>query len=102
MECSLCSVQYVGMSTTTMSQRIAGHRSDAKKPDSILADLHFQKPGHNFNEHAKFTIIETPRYPRTKSDIISFLKEIEDRWMIRLRTIDKTGRSGLNVSTNQP
>ena len=102
MECSLCNLQYVGMSTTTMSQRIAGHRSDSKRPDSILADIHFQKPGHNFNEHATFTIIETPNISRNRGDMINFLKNLEDRWMLRLRTIDKTGKSGLNVCTNQP
>ena len=34
------------------------HRNDVWKTDGPLCDKHFQISGHNFNAHAKFTIIE--------------------------------------------
>ena len=40
MECPLCKIQYVGKAE---------------------ADFHFRKPGHSFNLHAKFTLIEQLR-----------------------------------------
>ena len=35
------------------------HRKDVKDPKAILADKHFQKNGHRFNEQARFTIIDS-------------------------------------------
>ena len=37
---------------------MAQYRSDVKNSDSIEAAKHFQKPGHSFQEHSKFTIID--------------------------------------------
>ena len=34
------------------------HRNDVWKRDGPPSDKHFQMPGHKFNVHAKFTIIE--------------------------------------------
>ena len=35
------------------------HHKDANKEKSIPFDEHFSNPGHNFAEHARFTIIES-------------------------------------------
>ena len=42
----------------SFSIRLNNHRKDVKVPKAILADKHFQKSGHIFNEHARFTIID--------------------------------------------
>ena len=33
-------------------------KEDVNKPKSISVDLHFRKPEHSFNLHAKFTLTE--------------------------------------------
>ena len=33
------------------------HRKDEKDPKTILADKNFQKKGHRFNKHARFTTL---------------------------------------------
>ena len=38
--------------------RLSNHRKELKDPKVILADKLFQKNGHRFNEHARFTIID--------------------------------------------
>ena len=57
MECIICNLQYVRKSETTFNIRLNHHRKDVKDPEAILADKHFSKNGHRFNEHATFTII---------------------------------------------
>ena len=58
MECASCKVQYVGKAETPFNIRLNNHRKDVNNPKSIPADLHFRKPEHSFNLHAKFTLIE--------------------------------------------
>ena len=60
MECSLCQIQYVGKAETPFNIRLNNHRKDAngKNPKAVSASIHFKQPGHNFNKHAKFTLIE--------------------------------------------
>ena len=100
MECSICNIQYVGKTQTSLEKRINGHRSDAKcKRDPITADLHFRLPGHDFNRDAKFTIIEQALNERDKSEMASFLLKIEDNWIQRLRTLYG---QGLNDQLNFP
>ena len=41
-----------------MNLRINTHRNVVWNVDSPSCEKHFQNPGHKFNEHAKFTIIE--------------------------------------------
>ena len=57
MECTICNLQYVGKNETPFNIRLTNHRKDVKDPEAILADKHFQKNGHGFNEHARFAII---------------------------------------------
>ena len=58
MECVSCRVQYVGKAETAFNIRLKNHRKDVNNPKSIPADLHFRKPEHSLNLHAKFTLIE--------------------------------------------
>ena len=58
MKCLLCNKQYTGRSKTTFNLRVNNHRKDANKRSSLQADQHFRLPAHNFNKHAKFTLIE--------------------------------------------
>ena len=102
MECKLCNIQYVGKSQTTPAERIAGHRSDAKcKTKPILADAHFRNSGHNFVEHAQFTIIEQAKKAREKEEMYEFLRSLEDKWTLKLKTLSTDGR-GLNQRLNIP
>ena len=50
-----CNKQYTGKSETTFNLRSRNHRKDVSKQNSLQAD---QLPGHNFNKHAKFTLID--------------------------------------------
>ena len=56
LECALCKVQYVGKSETAFNIRLNNNRKDVSNPKSIPVDLHFRKPWHSFNLHAKFTL----------------------------------------------
>ena len=100
MECSLCGIQYVGKTQTTLERRINGHRSDVKcKLDPISADKHFRLAGHDFDRDAKFTVIEQARNVRDKSEMAVFLMTIEDNWILRLKTL---ACRGLNDHLNYP
>ena len=99
MECAKCNYKpYVGKAETSMNERINTHRNDAKKSDSIPVDKHYLSPGHVFNEHAKFTIIETVTRPNlTKLQMRAILKKREDFWMLKLETLTP---KGFNIELN--
>ena len=57
-------------------------------------------PGHNFNVHAKFTIIEEVyNKPLSKLKVRSLLEHREDFWILKLQNLS---RQGLNISINYP
>ena len=60
MECTLCKIQYVGKAEMPFNTRLNNHRKDANSnnPKAIPASIHLNQPGHNFNKHAKFTLVE--------------------------------------------
>ena len=49
-------VLYVGNNGTPFNLRLNNHRKDIKYPKAVFADKYFQKGGHRFNKHARFTI----------------------------------------------
>ena len=53
----LCNEQYVGKVETRFNIRLNNHRNNVKKANTIMACKYFQQENHNFNKHAKFTII---------------------------------------------
>ena len=95
MKCALLKVQYVGK----FEKAFNNHMKDVRNPKSIPDDLHFRKPGHSFNPHAKFTIIEQLRNIRTaNSGTLKFrLKRHEDFWIQKLETLTP---KGLNQELN--
>ena len=100
-ECCICEKsQYVGKSEYSLNLRINTHRNDVWRTDGPPCDKHFQMPGHNFNAHAKFTIIEEVcNKSLSKLKIRSLLEHREDFWILKLQTLSP---QGLNISLNYP
>ena len=100
MECIICQIQYVGKSEWPMNIRVNKHRYDANQPDSIDVCQHFQSPGHCFESHAKFTIIEELKQKnRPKHIMRKILEQREDSWVVKLRTLSP---DGFNKELNDP
>ena len=92
--------QYVGKCEWTMNRRINSHRNDVWRAEGPPCDKHFQQEGHDFNKHAKFTILEKlEKPPSDKMKKRKILELKEDKWMKRLKTI---APYGLNVGYNHP
>ena len=76
------------------------HRNDVWRTDGPPSDTNFQMPGHDFNDHAKFTIIEEVcNKSLSKLKIHSLLEHREDFWILKLQTLVP---QGLNISLNYP
>ena len=98
LECLQCKIQYVGKSETEFNLRINNHRKDVNNPCGIPASKHFSKPGHDFNHHAKFIIIEQLRNIDLSKEMITFrLKQRENFWIDKLQTF---APKGLNQEYN--
>ena len=99
MECTLCKVQYVGKAGTGFNIRLNNHRKDVNNSKPIPTDLHFRKPGHSFNLHAKFTLIkQLSNIHTTDKETLKFrLKCCEDSWIQKLEMLTP---KGLNQELN--
>ena len=99
MKCKLCKIQYVWNAETAFNIRLNNHRKDVNNPKSIPANFHFRKPGHSFNLHAKFTLMEQlSNIHTTDKETLKFrLKSREDFWIQKLETITP---NGLNQELN--
>ena len=66
-------------------------------------DKHFALPGHDFNKHARFTLIEQINDRNmSKSEARRLLEDREDYWMTRLRTLQPEGMNDhLNAALRQ-
>ena len=75
------------------------HRKEVKDPKAIPVDKHFNQTGHNFNQHAKFIIIEQLQdIEETSNEILKeILKTRETFWIKKLKTLTQ---SGLNQDLN--
>ena len=83
-----------------MNRRANSHRNDVWRTEGPPCDKHFQLEGHNFNDHARFTIIEKLEKPPTdKKELRKSLEIKEDKWMKRLKTVTPFG---LNFGFNYP
>ena len=93
LECKLCpKVQYVGKSESPANIRINKHRDDCKISTSIDIDQHFRLPGHDFNQHAVFTIIEKMNVTnKSKKELREILERREDFWVMELKTLKPLG-----------
>ena len=76
------------------------HRNDVWRTDDPPCDKNFQVSVHNFNAHAKFTIIEKV-YNKLVSnmEIDSLLEHREGFRILKLPTLSW---QGLNISLNYP
>ena len=101
MECYLCEKsQYVGKSEYCLNLRINTNRNDVWRIDSPPCHKNFQMPGHSFNNHSKFTIIEqVNNKPLSKSKTGTLFERREDFWISKLRTLSP---QSLNISLNYP
>ena len=100
-ECTLCNNKpYVGKSEPPSNLRTNNHRNDAKKADSILVDKHFfENKDHDFEKHAKITLIEQLRNTdhMTQEEITYNLEKRENFWMMKLNTLQP---DGFNITLN--
>ena len=79
--------------------RLNNYRKDVNIPKSIPGDFHFRKPGHSFNFHAKFTLIEQlSNIHTTDKETLKFrLKRREYFWIQKLEMLTP---KGLNQELN--
>ena len=93
--CILCEKsQYVGKSEPPANLRINTHRRDVHSTTGCSFDKHFALPGHNFNSHARFVLIEQINDKSlSKAEIRRLLEDREDYWMLRLKTIQPDGKN---------
>ena len=98
MECIICNLQYVDENETSFSIRLNSHRKDVKDPKAILADKHFWKNGHSFNEHARFMIIDRLKKTNLDREILrERLIQRKNFWIQKLETFYP---KGLNQELN--
>ena len=85
--------QYVGkIETQQANRRINKHRNDAKKPNPIKIDKHFQEPGHTFEDFRMIVIEELEHHKTmTKEQIRTTLLRREDFWIKQLGTLEPRG-----------
>ena len=100
MECRICRIQYIGKSETEFNIRLNNHRKDVNRQNAPRADQHFKLPDHNFNQHARFTLIEQLDNMRIDKDLATLrLKKRKDFWIETLKTLHPYG---LNAELNFP
>ena len=93
--CILCKKsQYVGKSEPPANLRINTHRHDVTSTTGCPFDKHFALPGHDFNAHARFVLIEQINDKSlSKADTRRLLEDREDYWMLRLKTLQPDGQN---------
>ena len=92
LECTRCRIQYVGKSEWPMNIRLNKHRNDVFREDAIQVCKHFKEPGHEFNKHAKITIIEElKKKDRSLKTMRKILEQREDFWILKLKTLQPDG-----------
>ena len=69
MECRICRIQYIRKSETEVNIRSNNHRKDVNRQNALQADQYFKLPNHNFNQHARFTLIEQLDNMRIDKDL---------------------------------
>ena len=101
--CNLCKkTQYIGKSEPTVNLRINAHHHDVKSPKGGRFDKHFNQPGHNYNQNARYVLIEQAKQSNMrKKTIRQLLEEREDYWMMKLKTVTPNGMNDhLNSNVN--
>ena len=95
MECILYKTQFVGKSKTPFNLRLNNNRKDVNNPKVILPGNHFKIHSHNFMKHAKYTLTEQLAEISniSKVTIRLWLKQQEDFWVIKLKTLALKGQN---------
>ena len=92
LECIMCKIQYVGKSEQPMNIRINKHRDNVTRVDAIQVCQHFNQTSHNFQHHARFTIIETLKdQGKDSATMRNTLEDREDFWIDKLKTLKPNG-----------
>ena len=98
MECRICRIQHIAKSETEFSIRLNSHRKDVNRQNAPQADQHFKLPNQNFNQHARFNLIEQLHNMKIDKDLaILQLKKSEVFWIETLKTLHPYG---LNAELN--
>ena len=69
----------VGKSEPPVNLQINMHRHKVKSPNGAQFDKHFNLPGHDYNENARFILIE-------QEDNRQLLEDRKDNWMMKVKT----------------
>ena len=100
MECSICCIRYLGKSETEFNIRLNNHRKNVNRQNAPQADQHFKLPDQNFNQHARFTLIEQLDNLNIVKDLATLqLKKHEDFWVEKLKILHPYS---LNTELNFP
>ena len=74
--------QYTGTSETILNLRRNNHRKDVNKQKLLQTDQNFQLNGHNFNKHAKFTLIQQLNDTNINKELLNYrLEKREGFWI---------------------
>ena len=80
--------QYTGTSETTLNLRLNNHRKDVNKQKLLQTDQNFQLNGHNFNKHAKFTLIQQLNDTNINKELLNYrLEKREGFWILKIKNI---------------
>ena len=79
--CCIWQLQHNGKRKTPFNIHPNNHRKDAKSQASILVCKHFNKQNHNFQQHAKFTLIEQIKKQTTAEETL--LKRRKIFWVLK-------------------
>ena len=95
--------QYVGKSEPTAHKRFNTHRYDVTSPKGLAFDKHFNEPGHDYNHHARFILIEQVKQHQNLSPAENrrILEDREDFWMMKLKTLAPLGHNDRLNSTKR-
>jgi hypothetical protein len=81
--CQLCKINYVGLTSTKLRQRISNHLSCIRNWRRTSVAVHFMQQNHNVNEHFKIGIIDVA------PNNITNLRIREGFWIHALQTVSK-------------
>ena len=100
MECRICQIQYTGKSESEFDIRANNNCKDVNRQNAPQADQHSKLPYHNFNQHARFTLVEQLDNVNMDKDLARlWLKKREDFW---IKTLKPLHSYGLHAELNFP
>ena len=100
MECRIYRIQYIGKSETEFNIKLNNHRKDVDRHNAPQADQHFKLLNYNFNQDARFNLIEQLDNMRIDKDLATLqLRKREGFWIETLKTLHPYG---LNAELNFP